>query len=142
MAIRIKRTHFKGPLSSGNNFVPPLVDPTLTPTSRTFGAGTITLVAADLNAITNNTGATTGIVLVLPSATGAGSDNTSLKLQLTVASQVMVVPASGQSIYLGGSGTANEVLVIPGVVGNYADLYCDGATWMVLGYTGAVIKQA
>ena len=64
MAIRIKRTHFKGPISSGDNYLSPLVDPTLTPTARTFATGTTTLVASDLNAINTNTGATTGVVLV------------------------------------------------------------------------------
>ena len=138
--IRIKRSHIKGPWASGGNYLSPLVDPTLTPVARTGISGTITLVAGDLNAITTNTGTTNILVLALPSATLDGVDNKALKVQMTGASNIAVVPASGESIYLGGSGAANSNLIIPNTSGNYADLYCDGSQWMVVGYSGALTK--
>jgi len=138
MAIRILRTFFKGPVATGGNMVPAAVDPTLTPTAHTASA---TLVVADLNNIHTNTGAAASIGVTLPSAAASGADNTSLKIQMTAAQIVQLVPASGESIYLGGSGVADKYLQIAGVIGNYADLYCDGVKWMVTGYSGVLTKQ-
>lgn len=138
MSIRKLRIHFQGPIASGGNLLPMTTDPTVTPSSYAGNGVSNTLAAADVNGVINNTGATTTLSVALPSA--ASSDNKSLKVCVSVASTVLVWPATGDSIYLNGSGTANKAVSIPGTVGNYADLYCDGNQWMVVGYSGALVK--
>ncbi len=142
MAIRILRSHIKGPWASGGNPLLATVDPTLTPTAKNGVTGTQTLVASDLNGIITNTGNTGVLILALPAAGAVGVDNTALKIQVTVASAVIVVPAAGEKIWLGGSGTASATLSIPGVVGNYVDIYFDGSQSMVVGYAGALTKSS
>ena len=134
------RTFWKGALGSGANPVPPIVAPDTTPTAKTGVSGTTTLAASELDGIITNTGTTNVLAITLPAA--SSSDTKALKVQVTVASNVIVVPATGDKIYLGSSGTANATLVIPSTVGNYADLYCDGSNWLVVGYAGALTKSA
>jgi hypothetical protein len=141
MATKI-RTHFKGPLSEGGNLIPMTVDPTLTPSAKNGLTGSQTVAVSDLNGIITNTGNTGVLTLLLPSAATAGVENSALKLQITVASNVVVAPASGEKIFLGGSGTANATMTVAGTVGNYADLYSDGTQWMVVGYSGVLTKSS
>ena len=61
---------------------------------------------------------------------------------MTVAQIVQVLPQTGEKIYLNGSGVATKYLNIAGVVGNFADLYCDGTDWMVINYAGVLTKEA
>jgi hypothetical protein len=99
-----------------------------------------TLVAADFGKVNTNTGAGAGITLTLPAAaTVAGC---ALKVQLTVAQVVQLVPASGEKIYLGGSGVADKYCQIAGVIGNYIDLHSDGVDYVVDNYSGVATKQA
>jgi len=63
-------------------------------------------------------------------------------VQLTVAQSVSLSPAATGKIFLGGDGVANKDLVIAGVIGNYADIYCDGTNYLVVGYSGVLTKEA
>jgi len=54
----------------------------------------------------------------------------------------VLVPASGEQIFLGGGGVADEKLTIAGVIGNYADVYCDGERYHVFDYNGVLTKAA
>ncbi|MBN2118507.1 MAG: hypothetical protein JW730_18180 [Anaerolineales bacterium] len=87
-----------------------------------------------------NTGAGASIDITLPAAASAAG--MSIHVQITAAWPVVLIPASGESIYLGGSGVADEKLTIAGVIGNYADIYCDGERYLVFDYNGVLTKAA
>ena len=134
---KITKTHFRGPIVMGGvNLVSKTVDPTTTPTAHTASA---TLVVADYNTIHTNTAAGASITLTLPAA--ATVVNKMLKIQLTAAQSVVVTPASGEKIFLGGSGVADSTATIAGVIGNYADIYCDGSVHLIDGYSGVITKS-
>jgi hypothetical protein len=99
-----------------------------------------TLVVSEYGKNITNTGAGAQIsITLLPAANAAGLP---LRLFQTVAQVTLIVPASGESIYLGGDGVADEWLSVPGVIGNYVDLYCDGEQYLVQDYSGAVVKAS
>ena len=100
----------------------------------------VTLTASSFAKIHTNTGAIASKEWTLPAAEDAAG--MSLKVQLTAAQDVVLVPASGEAIFLGGSGTADEKLTITGVIGNYADIYCDGVQYHVFDYSGVLTKAA
>jgi len=99
-----------------------------------------TLTVANFGKIQTNTGAGATVTLTLPSVTTVAG--TSLKVQLTAAQIVRLLPATGEKIYLGGSGVASKYLQIAGVIGNYCDVFCDGEEFHVMGYSGVVTKEA
>lgn len=99
-----------------------------------------TLTVANCGKIQTNTGAAGTITLTLPAVSAAAG--TALKVQMTVAQIVRLDPAGTEKIYLGGSGAAGKYLQIAGVIGNFADVYCDGSDWIVLGYSGVLTKEA
>lgn len=108
-------------------------DVTACATNTTLTAAT----CAGLNV--TNTGAGGTVVLTLPAvATMAGLG---FRIYLTVA-QVVRASLTGVGVYLAGSGVAGKYLNIAGVIGNYADLYCDGAHYHVVGYSGVLTKEA
>lgn len=117
---------------------PPFVDPKATVVAK---AASASLTTAEVNGSNiTNTGSSGTVVLTLPSAsTVAGC---SFRVQVTVAQIVRCTPASGQKVYLGGSGVASKYLNIAAVIGNYAEIYCDGADYMVMDYSGVVTKEA
>lgn len=118
------------------NPLPPMVSPAGTVEANT---GNATLTYANFNKNQTNTGAAGTIQLTLPAAaTVAGM---SLRVQLTAAQIVQVVPASGEKIFLGGDGVASKWLAIAAVIGNFADLYCDGDKFLCTNYSGVVTKQ-
>jgi hypothetical protein len=134
---KLSKTHFKGPIILGGvNLVVKTVDPTTTPTAHTASA---TLVVADYNTIHTNTSATASITLTLPAAATVG--NKCLKIQLTAAQSVVLTPASGEKIFLGGSGTADSTATLAGVIGNYMDVYCDGSVHFINSYSGVITKS-
>ena len=96
-------------------------------------------IGTDVDKIHTNTGAGGGIVLALPML--AGNAGKFLKFQLTAAQTVTITPQAGDSIFLGGSGVASKSAIIAGVIGNYVDLACDGARWLMLAYNGVVTKE-
>lgn len=104
--------------------------------------GDATLAATDAGKIHTNTGvdALETIALTLPTA--ATLKGEAIKVYLTAAEIVQLVPQTGESIYLGGSGVASKYLQIAGVIGNYADVYCDGSQYLVTDYSGVLTKEA
>jgi hypothetical protein len=103
-------------------------------------AATAAVAAADFPKNNTNTGASGAIVLTLPAASSVKEQY--MRVQLTVAQTVTLTPASGEKIYLGGSGVASKYLLIAGVIGNYAEIYSDGASYFVTGYAGVLTKEA
>ena len=159
-------THFKGPIDSHNGFkvggkevinssgnlttgtitaakvttsagsIYPVVAPNATVAAK---AATANLVAADFGKNVTNTGAGAGIVLTLPAA--ATVSGKAMRVQLTAAQDVSLSPAATEKVFLGGDGVANKDLVIAGVIGNYADIYCDGTDYFVVSYSGVLTKE-
>lgn len=116
---------------------PPFVSPKATVEAN---AASATLTVANFGKIQTNTGAGAGIVLTLPPAsTVAGC---SIKVQLTAAQTVTLTPATGEKVYVGGSGVASKYALIAGVIGNFADVFCDGVDYVVTNYNGVVTKEA
>jgi hypothetical protein len=115
----------------------PWVDQRCTPTDC---ATNTTLTAATCaGLIVTNTGSAGTIVLTLPAvATMAGK---ALRIQVTVA-QIVRASLTGVGVYLAGSGVVTKYLNIAGVIGNYAVLYCDGAHYHVVDYSGVLTKEA
>lgn len=105
-------------------------------------AANAVLVAADLGKIHTNTGAGAGITLTLPAAAAADVPGKHIKVQVTVAQTVQLVPAAGDKIFLGGDGVADKYCQIAGVIGNFIDAYSDGTDWLVINYSGVATKQA
>jgi hypothetical protein len=118
-------------------YVYPVVAPNATVVAKATNAN---LAAADLGKNITNTGASGTIALTqTAAATVAG---TCFRIQLTVAEIVRLTPTATGKVFLGGSGVANKYLEIAGVIGNYADIYCDGTDYHVVGYSGVLTKQA
>ena len=78
--------------------------------------------------------------MTLPSALSVASQ--CMRFYITAAQQVSLSPTSTESIFLAGSGVVNKDLVIAGVIGNYVDVYSDGANFYVTSYSGVVTKEA
>lgn len=103
-------------------------------------ASTGNIASGDLGKIHTNTGSSGTVVLTLPAVSGLAGSH--VKVAVTAAQIIQVMPQTGEKIYLNGSGVATKYLNIAAVVGNFADLYCDGTDWMVLNYAGVVTKEA
>jgi len=86
-----------------------------------------------------NTGAGALVLITLPAvATMAGK---AFRVYQTVA-QITNLSLAAVSVYLAGSGVAGKYLSIPAVIGNYADIYCDGVAYYVEGWSGVLTKEA
>lgn len=103
-------------------------------------AASATLTVANSGKIQTNTGASGAIVLTLPAVANAAG--TGFKFQATAAQTIELLPQSGEAIFLGGSGVVTKYALIAGVIGNFVDLYCDGAKWLIWNYSGVVTKEA
>lgn len=99
-----------------------------------------TLTVANFGKIQTNTGASGTVVLTLPAASSVAG--CALKVQVTAAQIVRCTPASGEKIYLGGSGVASKYLNIAAAIGNFVDLVSDGVQYLVTNYSGVVTKEA
>jgi len=99
-----------------------------------------TILSSELNSIFNNSGDAGTMVLTLP--TVVGNAGKALKIHALAAQIIRLLPVSGQAVNLNGSAVVTKYLNIAGVIGNYADLYCDGYQWIVTGYSGVVTKEA
>ena len=128
---------FSSTIATTRGSVYPIVAPSSTPVAYT---GDATLVASDLNKNVTNTGAAGTITLTLPSVSGLSGYT--LHVEVTAAQVVRIDPAGTESIFLGGSGVAGKYLNIAGVIGNMADIYCDGTQWLVVGRDGVLTKEA
>jgi len=103
-------------------------------------ASTASLAITDYGKNITNTGASGTVVLtLLAAALAAGM---SFRVQITAAQIVRLLPATGEKIYLGGSGVASKYLNVAAVIGNYVDVYCDGEKYLVTGYSGVITKEA
>ena len=109
-------------------------------TAVTAKTADATLTGAELLTIITNTAATATETLTLPTA--ASMSGKAIKVQLTAAQIVRLLPQTGESIYLGGSGVASKYLNIAGVIGNYADLYSNGTAYLVTSYAGVLTKES
>ena len=109
-------------------------------TSVKANSSTGSIAIADFPKNNTNTGASGTIALTLPSASDVKGKF--IRIQITVAQIVQLVPASGEKIYLGGDGVADKYLAIAGVIGNYALIYSDGTDFLVMDYSGVLTKQA
>lgn len=119
-------------------FLAPSVNPK---TATVTGHDTsVTLAAVDFNWIATNTGAWAGIVLTLPAASTVTSR--SLKVAVLVAQTVTLTPATGEKIYLNGSGVASKYLLIAWTIGNFCEIYSDGTDYIVTNYSWVVTKEA
>jgi hypothetical protein len=116
---------------------PTVSSKTATVTAKTANA---TLTSSNFESIITNTGDTDNIVLTLPAA--ATVVDKAIKIATTAATTITVTPASGEKIYLNGSGVASKYLLIAGVIGNFAEIYCDGTDYVVTNYSGVVTKEA
>jgi hypothetical protein len=125
--------------ATGTGFMipePPLVPANAGVVEHTADA---TLTVASFARIHTNTGAGAAKNLTLPSAADAAG--MSIKIQITAAWALVLIPASTEKIYLGGDGVADSTLTIAGVIGNYADVYCDGKRYHVIDYNGVLTKS-
>lgn len=129
-------THFSAPVYVGDYLVAAVVLPSATVSAQ---AATATLTSAVFGKNVTNTGSSGTITLTLPAA--AQSRGLAFRVQLTVAQIVRLDPAGSEKIYLGGSGAAGKYLEIAAVIGNYADIYCDGTDYHVVGYAGVLTKE-
>jgi hypothetical protein len=116
---------------------PPYVAPDATVTAK---ASTGSLAIADYNVNLTNTGAGAAIVLtLLAAALAAGC---ALRVTVLAAYTITLTPASGEKIFLNGSGVASKYLLIAGVIGNVVEVFCDGVNYLVQNYAGVVTKEA
>lgn len=127
----------KNTLPAVGGTIYPIVSPAGTVEANT---GDATLAAANFGKIQTNTGASGTAVLTLPAA--ATVSGKCLKVAVTAAQIVRLLPATGEKIYLNGSGVATKYLNIAAVVGNYVNVYCDGTDYFVVNYAGVVTKES
>lgn len=117
-----------------------VVESLMTNTTVKANAATAAMNDYDFEKNNTNTGASGAIVLTLPAASSLKDKKT--RIQLTVAQTVTLTPQTGEKIYLGGDGTASKYLLIAGVIGNYAEVYCDGTSFYVTAYSGVLTKES
>lgn len=103
-------------------------------------AASATLTVDDFSKIHTNTGAGGATIYTLPLP--ADCAGCALRVQLTVAQTVQLLPPAGKAVYLGGSGVVTKYALIAGVIGNYLDLYSDGVQYLITHYSGVVTKEA
>lgn len=101
-----------------------------------------TVTVADLQAPTifNNTGDTGTMVLTLPAV--ARAKGLVIKVALTAAQIVRLLPQTGEAVNLDGSAVVTKYLNVAGVIGNFVECFCDGSQWIVTNYSGVVTKEA
>jgi hypothetical protein len=114
------------------------VNPNGTVAAAITGA-TATWTVADFGQIQNNAGGQT-LVVTLPAA--ATVANQSVRIHVLAAQTITLTPASGEKVFLNGSGVASKYLLIAGVVGNFVEVYCDGVSYYVVNYSGVVTKES
>jgi hypothetical protein len=110
-----------------------------TNTTVKANAATADMKTYDFEKNNTNTGAGGTVVLTLPSASSVKEQKA--RFQITVAEIVRLLPQTGEKIYLGGDGVASKYLQIAGTIGNYAEVYCDGTSFYVTGYSGVLTKE-
>jgi hypothetical protein len=103
-------------------------------------AATATLTTAIAGKIVTNTEATGAVVYTLPSASSMSGKT--FKVKVLVAQTVTLTPATGEAIFLAGSGVVNKNLIIANVIGNEVTVYSNGTSYEAYYPNGVVTKQA
>jgi hypothetical protein len=103
-------------------------------------AATATLTTAIAGKIVTNTGAAGAVVYTLPSASSMSGKT--FKVKVLVAQTVTLTPATGEAIFLAGSGVVSKNLIIAGVIGNEVTVYSNGTSYEAYYPNGVVTKQA
>lgn len=103
-------------------------------------AATADVAIADFMKNNTNTGSSGTIVLTLPTA--ASTKGQVSRVFVSVAQIVRLLPQTGEAIYLAGSGVVTKYLNIAAVIGNYVEIYSDGASYFVTASNGVVTKEA
>lgn len=117
-----------------------VVDSLSTMTTVKANTADANMAVADFGKNNTNTGAGGTITLTLPTA--ASTKDQAFRIQVTVAQIVRLLPQTGEAIYLGGSGVVTKYLNIAGVIGNYANVYSNGASYFVTNYAGVLTKES
>ena len=99
-----------------------------------------TVLKTDMDKIFNNTGDDGTQVLSLPALKTV--QGACLRVAVTAAQVIRLLPTTGEAINLNGSAVVTKYLNIAGVIGNYVDIYADDSEWVVVGYSGVVTKEA
>lgn len=120
-------------------FYPTVNVRTATATTKTADY-TVTVADLALPTIFNNTGDAGTMVLTLPAV--ARAKGKVIKVALTAAQIVRLLPQTGEAVNLNGSAVVTKYLNVAGVIGNYVECYCDGTQWVVTNYAGVVTKEA
>lgn len=126
--------------ATGSGFLiprPPLVAPNATVDAQPV---TASLVIGDYGKNITNTASAATATLTLPAAKDVAG--LSFRIYQTVAQITRLKPATGEKIFLGGSGVADKYVEVPAAIGNYCDVYCDGVQHHVISWSGALVKQA
>lgn len=120
-------------------FYPTINIRTATATTKTADY-TVTEADLALPTIFNNTGDTGTMVLTLPAV--ADTKGKVIKVALTAAQIIRLLPQTGEAINLDGSAVVTKYLNVAGVIGNFVECFCDGSQWIVTNYAGVVTKEA
>ena len=120
-------------------FVPTIDVVNATYTTKTADY-TVTVADLALPTVFNNTGDTGTQVLTLPAV--AEAEGKVIKVALTAAQIVRLLPQTGEAINLNGSAVVTKYLNVAGVIGNFVECFCDGTQWVVSNYAGVVTKEA
>lgn len=100
---------------------------------------TVTLDDLKNERIVNNAGAGGTIVFTLPSV--ASAKGYILLVNVLAAQIVRALPQTGEIINYNGSVVVTKYLNVAGVIGNFAELYCDGVQWIVVNGNGVITKE-
>ncbi len=116
---------------------PPLVAPNAAVIAH---AVTAALAATDLaKNITNTGSAATAVLTLLAAKDCAGC---AMRFYQTVAQITRLLPQTGEAICLNGNVVVTKYLNIPAVIGNFVEVYSDGARWHAINYSGVITKEA
>jgi hypothetical protein len=100
---------------------------------------TITIADLKLPTIFSNAGASGTIVFTLPAV--AKAKGHVVLLNVLAAQVIRALPQTGEIVNYNGSIVVTKYLNIAGVIGNYAELFCDGTHWIVRDANGVVTKE-
>ena len=114
----------------------PIVAPDATVVAKDASA---TIAVTEFAKNITNTGAITSATFTFPAASSVAG--MPIRFYLTVDQIVKITPASGEKIFLAGSGVASKYLQIAGVIGNFVDIFCDGMKFLVTKYSGVLTKE-
>lgn len=119
-----------------------IIAPSVNPKKATVTTKTAnyTVTASEFDSIFNNTWDTDALVLTLPSAASVADKG--LMVAVTAAQSITLTPATGEKIFLNGSGVESKYCLIAWVIGNFVEIYSDGVDYIVTNYSWVVTKQA